>query len=76
MIVDKGAVDWYEYLSKFGIVEEGRKNRKRSQQKHRILNVYAAFDIETSTIWLNPNKRLYEFIVSCIHGSFKLKITQ
>lgn len=60
MIVDKGAVDWYDYLSKFGIVEEGRKNRKRSQQKHRILNVYAAFDIETSTIWLNPNKRLYD----------------
>lgn len=60
MIVEVGKINWYEYLSKFGLVEETKKNRRRSQNKHRLLNVYAAFDIETSTIWLNPDKKEYD----------------
>ena len=60
MIVEVGQINWYEYLSKFGLVEETKKNRRRSQNKHRLLNVYAAFDIETSTIWLNPDKKEYD----------------
>lgn len=59
MIVEVGAIDWYKYLSKFGLVEDS-KRRRRSQHKHRVLNVYTAFDIETSTIWLNEDHSLYD----------------
>ena len=60
MIVEVGKIDWYKYLSSFGLVEESKKNRRRSQNKHRILNVYAAFDIETSTVWLNDDHSEYD----------------
>ena len=59
MIVEVGTIDWYKYLSKFGLVEDS-KRRRRSQHKHRVLNVYTAFDIETSTIWLNEDHSLYD----------------
>lgn len=59
MLVEVGKIDWYAYLSKFGLIEESKK-RRRSQNKHRMLNVYTAFDIETSTIWLNEDKSLYD----------------
>lgn len=59
MIVEVGSVNWYEYLTKFGLLEESKKRRK-SQNKHRILNVFSAFDIETSTVWLNPDHSQYD----------------
>ena len=59
MIVEVGKVDWYKYLSGFGLVEDTKK-RRRSQQKHRVINAYTAFDIETSTIWLKEDHRLYD----------------
>ena len=59
MLVEVGKIDWYAYLSKFGLIEESKK-RRRSQNKHRMLNVYTAFDIETSTLWLNDDKSLYD----------------
>ena len=57
MIVEVGQVDWYQYLTGFGLIEESKKRRK-SQNKHRVLNVYTAFDIETSTVWLNEDHSL------------------
>lgn len=60
MIVEVGQVNWYEYIKSFGLVEESKRNKRRSQNKHRILNVYTAFDIETSTVWRNKNKALYD----------------
>ena len=59
MITEVGSVNWYEYLTKFGLIEESKK-RRRSQNKHRIMNVYTAFDIETSTVWMNPDLSLYD----------------
>ena len=59
MIVEVGQIDWYQYLTGFGLIEESKKRRK-SQNKHRVLNVYTAFDIETSTIWLNEDHSLYD----------------
>ena len=59
MIVEAGKINWYEYLSKFGLIEETKKRRK-AQNKHRILDVYSAFDIETSTVWLNEDHSLYD----------------
>lgn len=60
MIVEVGSVDWYKYLSKFGIIEQKRKGRRKSQNKHEVLNVYSAFDIETSTVWTDPDKSLFQ----------------
>lgn len=59
MIVGSRDIDWYTYLSGFGLIPETKKKR-RSQNKHRILNVYSAFDIETSTIWLNDDRSLFD----------------
>ena len=59
MVVEVGAIDWYSYLNKYGLIEESKKKR-RSQNKHRIMNVFTAFDIETSTVWLNPDHSLYD----------------
>lgn len=58
MIVEVGQVNWYEYLKKFGVEEVVKYGRRKN--KDRYLNVYSAFDIETSTIWLNPDKKLYD----------------
>lgn len=60
MIIEVGSVDWYEFLNKFGLIEQKRKGRRRSQNKHEVMNVYCAFDIETSTIWLNPDHSQYD----------------
>ena len=54
---DRG-FDWFHYLNQFGLVEKPPKRRKK--QKQEIVNVISAFDIETSTVWLNPNKELYD----------------
>ena len=60
MLVEVGSVDWYKVLSEYGLVPEQKKNRRRSQNKHRILNVYTAFDIETSTVWLSKRVKDYD----------------
>ena len=60
MIVEVGKIDWYEYIRSYGLVEESKKNKRRSQSKHRLLNVYSAFDIETSTVWINPDHKQYD----------------
>ena len=60
MIVNRTEINWYEYFSKFGLVEEKKKGRRKSQNKHRTLNVYSAFDIETSVLWLNDDHSLYD----------------
>ena len=59
MIVGSREIDWYQYLSGFGLIPESKK-RRRSQNKHRILNVFTAFDIETSTIWMNDDHSQYD----------------
>lgn len=59
MIVNFGSIDWYQFLNRYGLIEESKKRRK-SQNKHRIFNVYSAFDIETSTVWTNKDHSLYQ----------------
>lgn len=59
MLVEVGNINWTDYLSGFGLVEETKKKR-RAASKHRTVNAYCAFDIETSTIWLNKVHSLYD----------------
>lgn len=59
MLVEVGNINWTDYLSGFGLVEETKKKR-RAASKHRTVNAYCAFDIETSTIWLNKDHSLYD----------------
>lgn len=35
-------------------------NQRRKKDKHDTMNLYCAFDIETSTIWLNPDPKKYD----------------
>ena len=58
MLVNVNDINWYEYLLSFGLVEPTKNKRKRIKQ--RIINVFTAFDIETTSIWCNPNKQLYD----------------
>lgn len=59
MIVEVGDINWYEYLTSFGLVADVKKQRRKTE-KQRILNVFAAFDIETSTVWCNDDHSLYD----------------
>lgn len=58
MITEVGQINWYEYFTKCGLVEETKNKRKKNTQ--RIINVYTAFDIEASTIWMNPDRTLFD----------------
>lgn len=42
-------IDWLEFFKGYGLVP--RQKRQRRNNKADLVNVYAAFDIETSTIW-------------------------
>lgn len=52
MQVDFRSVDWFTYFKGFGLVP--RAKRQRRNKGAEILNVYAAFDIETSIIRNSP----------------------
>lgn len=59
MVVGLFDIDWARFFSQAGLVDVPKKGR-RKKETQRILNVYAAYDIETSTIWTNDNTRLYD----------------
>ena len=58
MVVDWVDFDWYEYLKSFGLVPKPKRNM--SKDKKRIIDAYCAFDIETSTVWLNDDRSLFD----------------
>ena len=60
MIHNTGSMgfDWYNYLNSFGFVPHTKKKRRKLKQE--LINAVCAFDIETSTVWLNSNKELYD----------------
>lgn len=58
MIVEVGSVNWYEFFRKYGLIEHKKKGR-RKKQKQEIVNIYSAFDIETSTVWMDPDHSVY-----------------
>ena len=50
--------DWDNYLLKYGTVPMGKKRRRKD--KRYTMNVYAAFDIETSTVWMDQDRTKYD----------------
>lgn len=60
MVVQWDGIDWYEYLKGFGICERQKGQRKRKDDERELLNVFSAFDIETSIVWLNDDHSLYD----------------
>lgn len=72
MLVNYNDIDWHDYLSKFGLEEE-TKHKRRKQNKHRIMNVYSAFDIETSTIWCDPDKKKYDVHSFMYHWQMQIE---
>ena len=49
MQVDFRSVDWLQFFKGYGLVP--RAKRQKRNKGAEIVNVFAAFDIETSTIW-------------------------
>ena len=63
MLVDFRSVDWFQYFKGFGLVP--RQKRQRRNKGSDVLNLYAAFDIETSTIYtsdLNTDAHAFMYI--------------
>ena len=52
MLVDFRAVDWVSFFRGYGLVPRAKRQRKNKGAE--VMNVYTAFDIETSTVWTGP----------------------
>lgn len=58
MVTDWHSFDFEKLLLEHGIVP--MRNRRRKKDKRYTMNVYCAFDIETSIVWLNPDPKEYD----------------
>lgn len=60
MLTEVGKLDFYSLFSGYGLVPHTNIRKRRQQNRHEIINCFSAFDIETSTIWLNDDHSLYD----------------
>ena len=58
MVTDWRNIDWLSKFRLYGIL--ARTRTQRSKDGHDTLNMFCAFDIETSTVWMNDDKSLYD----------------
>lgn len=58
MVVDWKEFDWGSLFLRYGLVPRAKKHRDKEGRD--TLNLYTAFDIETSTVWLNEDRSLYD----------------
>lgn len=58
MVVNWKDIDWGTIFCKYGLVPRSKKHRDKEGRD--TLNIYTAFDIETSTVWLNDDKSQYD----------------
>lgn len=58
MVVNWKDVDWNAYFLRFGIVPRSKKHRDKEGRD--TLNIFTAFDIETSTVWLSDRHDDYD----------------
>lgn len=63
MVVKWQEVNWYEHLQSHGVLEQPKKLQgkpdKHGHIRRDVLNIYTAFDIETSTVWLDDDHSKY-----------------
>ena len=58
MVVNWKDVDWNAYFLRYGIVPRSKKHRDKEGRD--TLNIFTAFDIETSTVWLSDRHDDYD----------------
>lgn len=58
MVVNWKETDWKSIFCQHGLVSRGKKHRDKEGRD--TLNIFSAFDIETSTVWLNEDRSLYD----------------
>lgn len=58
MVRDWQEVDWLGMFLQYGTVPRAKKHRDKEGRD--TFNIYCAFDIETSTVWLNDDRSLYD----------------
>ena len=51
MLVDFREINWLDFFKQYGLVP--RAKRQKRNKGSEIVNVYAAFDIETSTVYMS-----------------------
>lgn len=71
MVVNWKDVNWSDVLNRFGLVSRGKKHRDKAGRD--TLNIYSAFDIETSTVWLNEDRSLYDVHSFMYSWAFQLE---
>ena len=59
MLVNWRDVDWLKILQQHGTIPRAKRQR-REKDKRDVFDLYCAFDIETTTVWLNPDRSLYD----------------
>ena len=63
MLVDFRSVDWCKFFKDYGLVP--RAKRQKRNKGSEVVNVFAAFDIETSTVWksdINTDAHAFMYI--------------
>ena len=71
MVTDWHTFDFEKRLLDLGTVPMGNKRRKKD--KRYTMNVYCAFDIETSIIWLNPDPKEYDVHAFMYSWAFQME---
>lgn len=71
MVVNWKEMDWGKIFLSYGLVPRGRKHRDKDGRD--TLNIYSAFDIETSTVWLNDDRSLYDVHSFMYSWAFQLE---
>ena len=62
MQVDFRGIDWLSFFREYGLVKRAKRQR-RNKKGQELVNVFSAFDIETSTVWLsNENTDAHAFM--------------
>ena len=56
MVINWKEWDFVAEMAKYNILEF----KKRKKDQRNIIEVYCAFDIECSTVWINPDPALYD----------------
>ena len=71
MVYNWKEVDWLFLFRLYGIIPRSRK--QRSKDSHDVMNMYNAFDIETTTLWLNEDRSLYDVHSFMYSWAFQLE---